>query len=318
MTQHYSLHSNVAAVEAWPALADAIHARLEPFAVDTAARPSLEIAFTPAHSAAGAFDRAPGRRVYDFPDGEVTYDDDRDLLTIAVGDRIRAVCEPGPGRAHVAIRSPQPSDLYLLSHPVLSLLLMELLKRRGLFPLHAAGLALDDRGVLLAGTSGAGKSTLSVALARAGFAFLSDDTVFLEADAPGWRVRAFPDQIDLCADAADLFPELRRTIDGPVPPNWRKRQIRAESMYGSAISWAARPQTLIFPRVAGRPRSTIRRISPEEALLELAPNVLLTEPAVSQQHLDALAGLASQCACFRLETGRELDDAVAVVRAAAA
>ena len=317
MTRHYALHSHVMAVQAWPALADAIQARLEPFVVD-AGDPSLTIDFTPAAEGAGAFGRPAGRRVYDFPDGEVTYDDDCDLLTIAVGDRIRAFCEPALGRADVTIRSPQASDLYLLSHPVLSLLVMELLKRRRLFPLHAAGLALDDRGILLAGTSGAGKSTLSVALARAGFAFLSDDTVFLEADAPGWRVRAFPDQIDLCADAADLFPELRRTIDGPVPPNWRKRQIRAESMYGSPISWAARPQTLIFPRVAGRPRSTIRRISPEEALLELAPNVLLTDSVASQQHLDALAGIATQCACFRLDTGRELDDAVAVVRSAAA
>jgi len=317
VTRYYALHSHVTAIEAWPALADAIHARLEPFAVN-AGIPTLSIAFTAASAPTGDAEAGRGRPVYELPDGVVTYDDDRDRLTIAVGERVRAACEAGAGRARVAVCAPEPSDLYLLSHPVLSLLVMELLKRRRLFPLHAAGLALDGRGVLLAGTSGAGKSTLSVALARAGFSFLSDDTVFLEASAPGWQVRAFPDQIDLCADAVDLFPELQHTAHDALPPNWRKRQIRAESIYGAPIAWVARPHTLIFPRVAGRSRSALHRISPEEALIELAPNVLLTEPGASQEHLDALAGIASQCACFRLETGRALDEAVAIVRAAAA
>ena len=47
-----------------------------------------------------------------------------------------------------------------------------------------------------------------------------------------------------------------------------------------------------------------------EALLELAPNVLLTEPRSSQAHLDALAALVEASACYRLATGRDLDGAV--------
>jgi hypothetical protein len=43
----------------------------------------------------------------------------------------------------------------------------------------------------------------------------------------------------------------------------------------------------------------------EEALLELAPNVLLTEMRSSQAHLDALADLVGASACYRLETGRD-------------
>ena len=48
-------------------------------------------------------------------------------------------------------------------------------------------------------------------------------------------------------------------------------------------------------------------MDPAEALLELAPNVLLTEVRSSQAHLDALAELARTCACYRLETGRDFD-----------
>jgi hypothetical protein len=319
MTRSYSLHSCLAAVSAWPELMAAIHARLELFAIESSPTHDLELTFQSSDAPPAEHAPTPAcRRVYDFPGGEVSYDDARDRLTIRVGDRVCAVCEPATGRARVLVESPQPSDLYLLSHPVLSLVLMELLKRRGLYPLHAAGLALDGHGVLLAGTSGAGKSTLSVALARGGFSFLSDDTVFLEADAPGWRVRAFPDQIDLCADAVDLFPELRDVADAELPPGWRKRQIRAETVYAAPISWDVRPRTLIFPSVCGTPTSVLRPVSPEEALLELVPNVLLTDASGSQQHLNALAGLVSQCTCYRLDTGRDLDDAVAVVRGAIA
>jgi hypothetical protein len=296
----------------------AIHARLELFAIDGSPTHDLMLTFQPCNALPAEPTRTPARRVYDFPDGDVSYDDTRDRLTIAVGDRVRAVCEPAIGQAEVFVVAPQPSDLYLLSHPVLSLVLMELLKRRGLYPLHAAGLALDGHGVLLAGTSGAGKSTLSVALARGGFSFLSDDTVFLEADNPGWRVRAFPDQIDLCADATDLFPELRQVVVDTLPAGWRKRQIRAEAVYNTPISWDVRPQTLIFPSVRGTPTSALRLLAPDEALFELAPNVLLTDAAGSQQHLNALAGLVAQCTCYRLETGRDLDDAVAAVRGAMA
>ena len=317
MKRSYSLHSCRIDVSAWPELMAAIHARLELFAIAPAAAHDVELTFHPAR-AAGQKATPAGRRVYEFPDGEVVYDDVWDRLTIIVGDRISAICEPAAGRARVFVESPQRSDLYVLSHPVLSLLLMELLKRSCLYPLHAAGVALDGQGVLLAGTSGAGKSTLSVALARRGFSFLSDDTVFLEADTQGWRVRAFPDQIDLCADAEDLFPELRGLTDAELPPGWLKRQIRAETVYAAPISWDARPRTLIFPSVSGTPKSVIRPLSPDEALFELAPNVLLTDTAASQQHLNALAGVISQCTCYRLDTGRDLDDAVAVVRSAMA
>jgi len=318
-TRSYSVHSCHAAVSAWPELSAAIHARLEPFAITASPVPEFEVTFQASLAPrAESSAVAASRRVYEFPEGEVLYDEAGDRLTITVGDRICAACEPALGRARVFVESPQPSDLYVLSHPVLTLVLMELLKRRGLYPLHAAGLALDGRGVLLAGTSGAGKSTLSVALARDGFSFMSDDTVFIEADGPGWHVRAFPDQIDLCPDTVSMFSELQDIESVEPAPGWRKRQIRAETIYGSPISWATRPRVLIFPAVSGAPTSVLRPLAPEEALLELVPNVLLTDAVGSQQHLNALAGVISQCACYRLETGRDMDDAAAVVRRAMA
>src|SRR5215468_7908165 len=49
----------------------------------------------------------------------------------------------------------------------------------GLTPLHCACVSWNSSGLLLAGESGSGKSTLSLALAQAGFDFLSDDRTLI-------------------------------------------------------------------------------------------------------------------------------------------
>jgi hypothetical protein len=45
----------------------------------------------------------------------------------------------------------------------------------------------------------------------------------------------------------------------------------------------------------------------EEALMEMLPNVLLTEPLACQSHLHALASLAHHTPCYRLSTGCDFE-----------
>jgi hypothetical protein len=188
---------------------------------------------------------------------------------------------------------------------------VELLKRRGLYGLHAGGVCRDGRALLLPGTSGSGKSTLTLALARAGFGFLGDDTLFL-APRPGEGVRilAFPDEFDLTEQTLAFFPELAALFGDAPRTGWRKRQVRAERAYGAPVVWECAPAVLVFPQVAGTPASELTPLSPGEALLELAPNVLLTEGRSSQGHLDVLAELVERSACYRLATGTDLEAAV--------
>lgn len=256
---------------------------------------------------------ARARTVYDPPVGEVVYDDAGDRLYLEHGPRLRALCEPAAGRAVFSVLAPEAEDLWVLSHPLLSVPLLELCKRRGLFGVHAAGAALDGRALVLAGTSGSGKSTLSLALARSGFDFLGDDTLFLSRQAGRLRVLAFPDEVDLTEQTVSFFPEIAPWL-APRPAGWRKRQLRAEEAFGARIAWECEPAVLVFPRVSGRPKSELRPVDSGEALLELAPNVLLTEPRSSQAHLDALAELARASRCWRLETGTDLGEAASLLR----
>ncbi len=295
----YSFHGLSLGVSAPDEVRRAFHARFAALPDNGNGPPDLlfEVQDNPLERPARA------RTVYEPPLGEVVYDDGRDLLYLRQGS-LSALCEPAAGRVRFSAPSAEGEDLWILSHPLLSVPMMELLKRRGLFGVHAAGADLEGRALVLAGTSGSGKSTLSVALARAGFGFLGDDTLFLK----GHRVLAFPDEIDLTEESVSFFPDLQLA---PPPAGWRKRQLRADV---TRVVWESAPAVLVFPQVSGRPRSELRAIDPGEALLELAPNVLLTEPVSSQAHLDALAGLARASRCYRLETGTDLDEAVRLLR----
>jgi hypothetical protein len=312
----YRLHGVGIAVDGWEGAAAAVHDRLSrlPPLPNGNGAPAADLCFTflatadPAELGRlvpGAPPRA--RPVYDPPQGEVLWDREADLLHLQLGPRLRALCEPAAGRVRLAVLDPGPEEAWLLSHPLFTLPLAELMKRRGLFPLHAAGLCRDGRALVLPGTSGAGKSTLAVALARAGLGFLGDDTLFLaHSDAGGGvRLLAFPDEIDLTEGTLAFFPDLAPRLAPPRAAGWRKRQLAAGRLTPDVV-WECAPGLLVFPHVAGRRESTLAPLGRDEALLELAGNVLLTDPRSSQAHLDALAALTAASACYRLETGSDL------------
>src|SRR5580704_7033401 len=138
-----------------------------------------------------------GRPIYDAPGAQIGYFEGPDQLFVDYEHRARLLCTPAEGLIQLSIVGSELGDEVLATHPLLTIALVETMKRFGRFPLHAAGLALRGRGVLVPGASGAGKSTTSVTLVRAGFDFLSDDTVFLTSSPEGIWVAGFPDEVDV-------------------------------------------------------------------------------------------------------------------------
>ena len=290
-----------------PVLAD-LHARLGRFpAGSTGGCPRLNFEFRPAAAGGRTVLRPAGtaRCVLDLGQGEVAYFDEADQFYMDFGEHGRVLVDLGAARVDVSYQATDETINWFLSHVCFTVPLAELLKRQGLFMVHAAGLAVSGKGLLVAGQSGSGKTTLTLTLVRAGFGFLADDTVFLRAAPSGeaLRVLAFPDEIDVTAQTASFFPEVAREI-GQAPATARcKNPVCATRVYGVTPCWECAPEVLIFPRVSGRKRSVVKSMSKPEALLELLCNVVRTETRSSQGHLDALAALVRDCRCYRLETG---------------
>jgi hypothetical protein len=294
----------------------AIEARLAPLRAGvSAAPPDLTFEVRGARSPAEhvRMPAAPMRPVYESPGGRVWYAEGVDELWIETGAGC-ARCAPESGRVVVSVLDEAPDADWLLSHPLLTVPLIECLKRRRRYSLHAAGVCVrpGGPGMLLGGPSGAGKSTLALALAAAGLGYLGDDLVFLRSGAGGLEALAFPEEVDVGPGTMALLP-LGDAVR-PARPGWPKRQLAADRLPGPGVAWCCRPAVVVLPRVSGRSETVLRPLDPSRALVELAPNVLLTAAAASQRHLDALAELVTTCACYRLETGRDLGAAAGLLR----
>lgn len=251
----------------------------------------------------------PSRPVYEAPGGDIAYHTSRDTIYADIHG-LRLLCAAGDGMARMESDDYAGRRLYLATHALATVCLIELLKRRGRFNLHAACLARDGRGVLLAGASGAGKSTIAIALVRAGLAFLSDDMVYIEPASEGVRMIAFPDAIGLTDQTVARFPELGPMMADPVPEGFPKRLVRMHALFGAEQLWSCVPQLLLFPQVVAEGPSRLEALDPKEALLRLVPDVLLTEPVAAQAHLRALAALLANVDCRVLRAGPDLNESV--------
>ncbi|HVB33761.1 MAG TPA: hypothetical protein VNJ52_05230 [Patescibacteria group bacterium] len=273
------------------------------------------------HAAAGpgrhavARPRGGGRPFYEMPGGETRYFEDTDEVYLGFGDGVRALYEPGMNRVSVSSVESESRNLFAASHLVLTILLVEIFKRRGWYSLHAAGFSENGRAILIPGTSGAGKSTLSVALLRAKFDYLSDDMVFLGGRPEDLTARGIVEDVDVSDQTIGFFPELNFLLQSPRAVGLRKRRVRVEEVYRTRAIAESHPHAIIFPRISGSPSSVITPVGSDQALLEIVPNVLLTQPRACQAHLAVLAGLAKQAACYRLDTGRDFDRIPAIFRA---
>lgn len=312
MSAHsYDMHSLKLTIVGEDTILAALKCRLQQFPAAKAGTPSdlrFEYREIP-HTNDPGMERVPGvtRKVLDLHDGEVLYREASNQLEIDYPGRARSVCDIRSGDVRVDYSKVEADAIGLLTHPLFTIPLAELLKQHGLFMVHAAGLCLNRRGLLIAGATGSGKTTLTIAMLRAGFAFLGDDTVFLRINSDGLCALAFPDEIDATADTIRLFPELQSVARQLPASNRRKRSFVPSRVYHARVAMECTPAILVFPQPVGAQESRLTPMPKDAALLELICNVLRTEICSTQSHLNALAMLVKQCRCYRLHTGRDFD-----------
>lgn len=182
----------------------------------------------------------------------------------------------------------------------------QLMKSRGLYPLHAAGLVKDGKSVLLLGKSGSGKSTLSIHLVKGGYGLLSDDTVFLREDSGVVESRSFPEEINVTAKTIEMIPELSQIENFTVNPFRDKSSFPIEELYPGCIVDGAVPSVLIFPELVDSSDTTIEPMSGSEALaLSMRYAFFFMDPSTTSRNFEMLSALVKQASCFRLYSGSD-------------
>jgi hypothetical protein len=306
----YRLHGLDLRVTCSPAIAESLDSRFRLLPSGGDHREAVSLDFQSVFDGGQHCVKRPqeqGRSFYELPSGEGCYFAAADQLYLSFREGVRALSMPGLGGASFSVVESEPVNLFMASHLMLTILLVEILKRRGCYSMHAAGFCKDGKAILIPGTSGAGKSTLAITLLRSGFGYLSDDMVFLRKRSDGLEVLGFPEDVDVSDQTISFFPELDFLRTSPKAVAWAKRQVRADGVYGVEMIREARPGAIVIPKISGKERSVIRPIDADEALLEMVSNVLLTEVRSCQSHLNILTELVKQTPCYRLETGRDFD-----------
>jgi hypothetical protein len=175
---------------------------------------------------------------------------------------------------------------------------------RGLEVMHASGVVLDGRAVLVAGPPGAGKSSLAAALVRAGGQLLSDDAVALEmrdsmliahAGSVVIQLRSAEEQ-RLSADERACLGHPESTIEG------KQRYIRDNAPEPAPLGGL-----FLLQRSPEEPAvEQLAAVDPFE-LIASTFNLSVRTPARLQRQLDVVSVIASDGLAHRLRVQPSVD-----------
>lgn len=181
----------------------------------------------------------------------------------------------------------QQFEQYLYG-PVIALISAYLKK----IPLHAAGVIVNDKVILLAGNSGSGKSTLLYHLLQNCQArFFSDDMVVIEKKE--WMLYAYPSfsEIKLWLDAIERF---NATKIKPVHPDIQKYFVDVEKFF---IAKEQFPQVIFIIQTNLNSQLKIEKVTGVNKYLHLSKNVYrknIIEYLFKQNLFEQLTSLANQ------------------------
>jgi len=175
---------------------------------------------------------------------------------------------------------------------------------RELLSLHAAGVVIEGRGMLLVGSGGAGKSTLAVGCAQSGDPVLGDDLVPIRLEDA--RAIAFPRLLKLEEPAASLLglPGPR----GPFAPDAPWAAFLHPEELGSRWAEGEVPiAAILFPAFEAGAATAWEPLEPEQGLQLLLNHRVFpaTDEAADFDLLARLVGGCSLVGALRFSTPGE-------------
>ncbi|WP_420456082.1 hypothetical protein [Rubrivirga sp.] len=233
---------------------------------------------------------------------------DGDARTVA-GPNVASVLDLAAGTVDVLVRRARLGEagLEVQAHLVVSLSV--LLRDRGLFALHAAALTSDAGGLLVVGPSDVGKSTLSYNLVRAGWRFVSDDSVALGRSERGVEARSLRRAFGLDADAAERFPEIEAHARPQMgePDKW---SVDVAALHPQREAEVCLPRLVVFPTITDAPVSSVEPLPVGDAFVQLVGQSPLRDADDGRvaDHHALLADLLRQARPALLRAGTDLLD----------
>ena len=182
-------------------------------------------------------------------------------------------------------------------------------REEGVEVIHAALVSRDGQGVLFAGKGGAGKSSLALACLEAGFTYLGDDYISLDASNGGGFVgHSLYSATWVMADHLACFPGLAPYAAYPRHPDREKTLVLLSQVSPRQLSGSAPIRVIVLPHFSNDGKGRIRSASKAEAILALAPTTINLLLSAGPHTLDKLARLAASAPCYWLEFGPDMSE----------
>ncbi|HXH48009.1 MAG TPA: hypothetical protein VNM47_01425 [Terriglobia bacterium] len=172
----------------------------------------------------------------------------------------------------------------------------------GLTPLHCACVAWKGCGLLLAGESGAGKSSLSLALAQAGFDFLSDDRTLIGEHQGRLLAWGLSREMKQRVDSIAQFPFLSHIKPNGTFKRADELRFDARKISGVRHIRCCEPRWLVFLERQSRPAFSLTHMPPHEAAWRLESQLHRESSEAHDKQRRAVKNLVTTD-CYRLRYG---------------
>jgi hypothetical protein len=170
--------------------------------------------------------------------------------------------------------------------------------------IHAGLISHHGRGVLLGGKGGTGKSTVAMACLDAGFHYVGDDYVGLQAVADG-SIHGHGLYNTTWLEPAHMrrFPSL---VPHAIRGGKKKLAVLLTQLAPDRLAGVAPIRLVLLPRVMDHPGCRALPASKRDALLALTPTTMIQMPVSGARSLQRIADLVEKVPCYWLELGHDL------------
>lgn len=172
---------------------------------------------------------------------------------------------------------------------------------------HAAAVGDATGGVLIAGRGGSGKSTAALACLTQGMAFAGDDCLLAE-QGPQPQIHGLYGTAMLEPGQVARFPRLQPAVRIADPGSRKKLMLLLQPVFPRQISSGFPLRAILLPRVTGRTRTRLKKVSPADVFAAIAPSTIAVLPGAGERDFRYIGALIKTVPNFAIETGTDMAD----------